>query len=115
MSNQHEHERWLQDIEARQRNYVFPDTVRNEARFWRNLTEVPWTTSTKIGMAVLAVFVGAFGIRLLVAVVQGHHALPLALGMILIWGPIFGAIAWATKRTLRRIEDGRRNHRRPGR
>jgi hypothetical protein len=28
---------WLQDIDARQRNTVFPDTVQNEGRFWRNL------------------------------------------------------------------------------
>jgi hypothetical protein len=32
-------EEWLQDIEARQRNVVFPDTVNNEARFWRNIIE----------------------------------------------------------------------------
>lgn len=30
-------EEWLQDIDARQRNTVFPDTVQNEGRFWRNL------------------------------------------------------------------------------
>lgn len=30
-------EEWLQDIDARQRNSVFPDTVQNEGRFWRNL------------------------------------------------------------------------------
>jgi hypothetical protein len=30
-------EDWLRDIEARQRNIVFPDTAQNEARFWRNL------------------------------------------------------------------------------
>jgi len=30
-------EEWLQDINARQRNTVFPDTVQNEGRLWRNL------------------------------------------------------------------------------
>ena len=30
-------EAWEHDLEARQRNIVFPDTVANEARFWRNL------------------------------------------------------------------------------
>ncbi len=30
-------EEWQQDISARQRNTVFPDTVRNEASLWRNL------------------------------------------------------------------------------
>ena len=28
---------WVLDVEARQRNTVFPDTVRNEGRFWRNI------------------------------------------------------------------------------
>jgi hypothetical protein len=31
-------EEWEQDVRARQRNIVFPDTVQNEGRFWRNLT-----------------------------------------------------------------------------
>ena len=30
---------WLRDVEMRQRNIVFPDTMKNEARFWRNLME----------------------------------------------------------------------------
>jgi len=31
-------ERWhLGDVDQRQRNIVFPDTVSNETRFWRNL------------------------------------------------------------------------------
>jgi hypothetical protein len=28
---------WEQDTNARQRNVVFPDTVQNEGRLWRNL------------------------------------------------------------------------------
>jgi hypothetical protein len=28
---------WLKDVADRQRNIVFPDTVQNEGRFWRNL------------------------------------------------------------------------------
>lgn len=28
---------FLRDVEARQRNIVFPDTASNEARFWRNV------------------------------------------------------------------------------
>src|ERR1700689_2988879 len=31
-------EEWEQDLIARQRNIGFPDTVQNEGRFWRNLT-----------------------------------------------------------------------------
>ena len=30
-------EEWQQDISARQRNIVFPDTAQNEGRLWRNL------------------------------------------------------------------------------
>jgi hypothetical protein len=30
-------EEWLQDVSESQRNIVFPDTVRNGGRFWRNL------------------------------------------------------------------------------
>lgn len=29
-------EEWLKDVDARQRNVVFPETAANEARFWRN-------------------------------------------------------------------------------
>jgi len=37
MAGDREREVWEHDLEARQRNIVFPDTVANEARFWRNL------------------------------------------------------------------------------
>jgi len=57
MSNRHRREEWLRDIDERQRNSVFPDTARNEARFWRNLSETPWKTSTLVGMIILAAFV----------------------------------------------------------
>jgi|SRR5580658_7783847 hypothetical protein len=30
-------EEWQQDISARQRNTLFPDTAQNEVRLWRNL------------------------------------------------------------------------------
>ena len=33
----HSKDDWLRDIDARQRNVVFPDIVQNEARFWRNI------------------------------------------------------------------------------
>jgi hypothetical protein len=51
MGDHHKRDEWLQDIEARQRNVVFPDTVQNEARFWRNVGKQPFTTSTKVGLA----------------------------------------------------------------
>jgi len=113
MSDARQRERWLQDVENHQRNLVFPDTVQNEARFWRNLANTPWKASTKLGMAVLAIFV-ATGIGMfVVAAIQGHIVWAVALGMILLWGPIFGAIAWATRRNLRKIEEARRGPRTP--
>jgi hypothetical protein len=94
-------EEWARDIEARQRNVVFPDTVQNEARFWRNAGDKSWTPATKVGLGILAVGLGAFVVRAGIAFVEEGVALRMAVGMLLIWGPIFGAVAWATRRALR--------------
>jgi hypothetical protein len=59
-------EEWLRDVQARQRNIVFPDTAANEARFWRNLYtgRQKLTTLQTIGVAVmlLAVIAVVIGI-----------------------------------------------------
>lgn len=112
MANTQKREQWLQDIEARQRNLVFPDTVQNEARMWRNLSQRPLTTTTKIGLAFLALLGWGFLVRVLFAMVKVGVIWPFALGMILLWGPIFGIIAWATRRALRNIHNNRPNQRR---
>ena len=54
-------EEWEQDIAARQRNVVFPDTVQNEARFWRNLTtgKQKLTIAQGIGVALMFLTVAA--------------------------------------------------------
>jgi hypothetical protein len=39
VSKNYSRDEWLRDIDARQRNVVFPDAAANEARFWRNLHE----------------------------------------------------------------------------
>lgn len=57
---------WLRDIDARQRNIVFPDTLQNEARFWRNLYtgKVKPKPVTWIGLALLGgtlIYVTFFG------------------------------------------------------
>ena len=51
---------WLRDIDSRQRNVVFPDTIQNEGRFWRNawagkdsLNPAQW-----VGVVVLFVLFG---------------------------------------------------------
>src|SRR4051812_27821757 len=37
MSKHQDREDWLRDVEASQRNTVFPDTADNERRFWKNV------------------------------------------------------------------------------
>jgi hypothetical protein len=106
----HPAEDWARDMEARQHNLVFPDTVQNEARFWRNIGNQPWTPATKVGLALLGLFVFGFLGRLIVAVFQAGVAaiLRAVVVMLLIWGPIFLAIAWATRRALRNINHSKR-------
>jgi len=106
----HPAEDWAQDIDARQRNVVFPDTVQNEARFWRNLGNQSWTPVTKVGLALLGLFVFGLLVRFIIAVVQVGvaPALRFIVVLFLIWGPIFLAIAWATRRALRNISLSKR-------
>jgi hypothetical protein len=106
MARQHQSEELTRDIERRQRNIVFPDTVQNEARFWRNLGNPPFSTSAKVGLALIALFFfGTFGtwiVRIVLEDVQWkQELLTMLLGLLFIFGPIFAAIAWATRRALR--------------
>jgi H+/Cl- antiporter ClcA len=109
MANQFKRDQWMQDIETRQRNVVFPNTVENETRFWRNLGTGPSKTSTKLGLAVLGLFVFGFGGAILVATYKVGVIWWFLLAMLLLCGPIFGAIAWATRKSLRDIEKARRD------
>jgi hypothetical protein len=115
MGKQHKRDLWLSDIDARQRSVVFPDTVQNEARFWRNLGQQSWTTSTKAGLFVLAIFVFGLLGALLVAAFQAGALFSFILVMLLFCGPIFAAIAWATRRSLRDIERNKHGPRTPRR
>jgi hypothetical protein len=47
---------WLRDVDARQRNIVFPDTANNEARFWRNIINGNARLSTTQKIGILLVF-----------------------------------------------------------
>ena len=111
MANTQKREQWLQDIEARQRNLVFPDTVRNEARMWRSLSQRPLTRTTKIGLVLLALLGWGFFVRVLFAMVKEGVIWPFVLGMVLLWGPIFGVISWATHCALPNIQKTQRNRR----
>ena len=55
MEKQHQRDEWTRDIDSRQRNVVFPDTVVNEGRFWRNIIQDKQRLSPvqKIGIGVL--------------------------------------------------------------
>jgi len=60
---------WLRDVDASQRNIVFPDTANNEARFWRNIIngKARLGTTQKIGillvlLTLLVVFLGMAGV-----------------------------------------------------
>jgi hypothetical protein len=100
-------DQWTRDVEARQRNVVFPNTVENETRFWRNLGTGPPRTSTRLGLAVLAIFVFSLSAVILVATYKAGVFWWFLLAMLLLCGPIFAAIAWATRRSLRDIEKSR--------
>jgi hypothetical protein len=60
MSKSRKREEWLRDIEERQRNIVFPDTVNNEARFWRNIIEGKQrlTVVQRVGIVIFVLSVG---------------------------------------------------------
>ena len=107
MAHKHQPEEFARDLEARQRNIVFPDTVQNETRFWRNLGNPSFNTPAKVGLGLIALFFfGTFGtwiIRIALEDVQWKQELStILLGVLVIFGPIFAAIAWATKRALRK-------------
>jgi hypothetical protein len=105
MPSHSKRDKWLQDVESRQRNIVFPDTVQNEARFWRNLGTGPSKLSTKLGLGVLAIFVFASAAMILVATYQVGVVWLFILGMLLFCGTFFGAIAWATRKSLGNMKE----------
>jgi hypothetical protein len=103
---------WLQELNARQRNIVFPDTVNNETEMWRRLGEKPMSPIQKIGLGLMAIFV--FGLALVVFALGAegyslHNRIlaafrfwgPVAIIGILIFGPLMAILASATKRALR--------------
>ncbi len=94
--------------ESAARYVVFPDTARNEAQFWRNLGSGPWNIRVVIGLVLFGLLGCGFLVRILFASAQEGALWKLALGIALLFGPIFALIAWATRRSLRDIEETRR-------
>jgi protein-S-isoprenylcysteine O-methyltransferase Ste14 len=110
MSEGKQRDRWLQDVRDRQNNIVFPQTLANETRLWRNIGTRPATALTWAGLAILGLFVFGFIVVLLVMFIrEGGWVLALAipLATLLIFGPIIGLIVWATRRNLRNLEEVR--------
>jgi hypothetical protein len=107
MASPDQRDQWLQDIDARQRNLVFPNTTMNEVRFWRNLGTTPSNLAAKIGLAILAIFVFGLGAAILIATFKAGVLWFFLLGMLLFCGSIFGSIVWATRRSLQKIPSER--------
>jgi hypothetical protein len=114
--SKHEQKQWLADINEAQRNIVFPDTLRNEAKFWQNLGNRPFTTVQKVGLGLLALFViGQFLFWAAVFRLDDTWKKDLSaitILMFIVFGPIFFAVAWATKRTLQSAHGSRKRWRR---
>jgi|HubBroStandDraft_2_1064218.scaffolds.fasta_scaffold00231_1 hypothetical protein len=71
-------DRWLSDVDARQRNVVFPDTAANESRFWRNIIsgEERLSGTQVVGIALMylalaAVAYGLISTQMRVSGIQG--------------------------------------------
>ena len=57
-----EKDEWLRDLEARQRNVVFPDTAENEGRFWRNIISGKASLSPAQWVGISLLWLCIFGV-----------------------------------------------------
>jgi hypothetical protein len=111
MHKKTQREEWLSEVQASQHNVVFPDTVKNEVRFWRNIGKQPYNVTTKVGLSLLGLMGWGFLATILVASFRAGQLWKLLLCFGLFWGPIFGLIAWATRRALRNAHNAQRGSR----
>jgi ABC-type nickel/cobalt efflux system permease component RcnA len=111
MSERKQHEQWLRDVQDRQRSVVFPETLANETRLWRNILNGNATTLTWAGLAIFGLFVFSFIGFFLNILIQAGAVWVVALATLLVFGPIFGLIVWATRRNLRKLENSRHKSR----
>jgi hypothetical protein len=56
MAARNHRDAWMREMEARQRNIVFPDTVRNAGGFWRGLRDGQLNRAQWTGLFVLFFF-----------------------------------------------------------
>ena len=111
MSERKQPEQWMRDVQDRQRNVVFPETLANETRLWRNILNGNATALTWIGLAVVGINVFGLLVVFLKMLKNGGGLWVGILEMVLIFGPIFGLIVWATRRNLRKLENSRHKSR----
>jgi hypothetical protein len=111
MSSDKKRDHWLQGIKNRQRNVVFPDTVRNEAEFWRNLIRGKLNRIQQVAVVIFLVYIiGTIAFitiapfsklkgPILGRVLEGlSFWLADALLVLVIFGPLFALLVWGTRR-----------------
>jgi hypothetical protein len=113
----------MEDIRARQRNIVFPETIQNEARFWRNLMDGK-TPLGKVQIIGIAIMFLAWG-TLLGSMI--HYNLQHACGsgplldrlicafsgwakILALFGVLFLILRWRVRCAIRSIEEAKRSH-----
>ena len=104
-------EKWQQDVQDRQRSIVFPQTLANEIRLWRNIATGKPTALTWAGLALFGSFVIGFLSVIGIMLYREKVLWTVALGTLLIFGPVIGLIVWATRRNLRQLQSSNRNSR----
>ncbi len=110
MSGQKQRDQWLQDVRDRQNNIVFPQTLANETRLWRNIGTRPATALTWAGLTILGIFVFGFIAILLFSLIRAGEWVEVLAGLaatLLVFGPLVGLVVWATRRNLRKLEKSR--------
>jgi hypothetical protein len=55
------HKQWERDVINRQRNIVFPDTILNEGRFYRNIAsgKAVFTRGQKVSLLLIVAFLSS--------------------------------------------------------
>lgn len=83
---------WERDVLNRQRNIVFPDTVMNEGRYYRNIAsgKAMYTLGQKIGLLVVVGYVmtvTSFGLASAIAEILTARKLDFVMGAV--WSSVY--------------------------
>jgi sterol desaturase/sphingolipid hydroxylase (fatty acid hydroxylase superfamily) len=99
-------ERSFRNVDARQGYVTVPDTAENERRFWRS--QQPLTTLQEIGLSLFAAFVFGTLAVMIWAISEGPDwsskivsGASFLIWGVVIFGPLFALLAWATHRALK--------------